>query len=151
MFRHDGITVKDPHDIANCFNNYFSNKGAEQALKIKGCSNSFRDFLFDFSVNSIFFNPTNPIEVMRIVASLKSSHSTGHDEMIMNTHLLKNIIGSIIKHLVYIINLSFSSGSFPSMMKNSKIIPFYKDDASSFSNYLNTFMIRSFEYKLPSC
>ena len=77
--------------------------GAEQASKIKGCSNSFRDSLFDSSVNSIFFNPTNPVEVMRIAASLKSSHSTGQDEM--NTHLLKNIIGSIIKPLVYIINL----------------------------------------------
>ena len=70
MFRHDGITVKDPHAIGNCFNNYFTNIGAEQASKIKGCSNSFRDSLCDSSVNSIFFNPTNPIEVMKIVASL---------------------------------------------------------------------------------
>ena len=134
QFKQGDRIVSDPHEIANGFNNFFANIGAEQASKVKGCSQNFQNSLFNPSVNSIFFNSTNAVEVTRIVASLNSSHSTGHDEM--NTHLLKNIIGSIIKPLVYIFNLSLSSGSFPSMMKISKVIPIYKKgDASSFTNY----------------
>ena len=134
VFRQHGVPVHNPHDIANCFNTYFSNIGAEQAMKIKGCNTNFYDSLPDSSVNSIFFNPTDAVEVTRIVASLNNSHSTGHDEI--NTYLLKKIIGGIIIPLVYIFNLSLSSGIFPSIMKISKVIPVYKkDDAILFSNY----------------
>ena len=51
-------------------------------------------------------------------------------------YVLSKISDQIVKPLVHIFNLSFSSGIFPSEMKTAKVIPLFKsENRSDFSNY----------------
>jgi hypothetical protein len=58
----------------------------------------------------------------------------GYDEM--PEMMIKNCGQYFIKPLVHIFNLSFQSGTFPYMLKLSKIIPILKSgDVRELSNY----------------
>ena len=81
-------------------------------------------YLSNRNVNSLFFNPTNAHEITEIVRQLRSSKSSGYDEL--SVHLLKQIIHNIASPLCHILNLSLSSGIFPDLLKIAKIIPIYK-------------------------
>ena len=51
-------------------------------------------------------------------------------------YILSKVTDQIVKPLVHIFNLSFSSGIFPSEMKTAKVIPVFKSgNRSDFSNY----------------
>ena len=50
--------------------------------------------------------------------------------------LIKLISSTIAEPLSHIFNLSFSTGTFPNLFKNSKIIPIYKSsNKNDFNNY----------------
>ena len=84
---------------------------------------------------SIFFMPTNCVEILNIVNSLKISYSCSHDKR--STHFFKQIAESIVTPLVHICNLSLTIGVFPDSLKKAKVIPIYtKDDSYLVSNYL---------------
>ena len=142
-FNINGHKVDEPDEIANLFNEYFVNIGPDQASKIDRHNHDFKEFLPESSYPSLFLYPTDFIEILNIVRSLKSSHSYSHDEV--STHLLKKIIGSILSPLVHIFNLSLSSGVVPASFKTAKVIPIYKkDDPSSMSNYRPISILPSF-------
>ncbi len=64
---HDGsLKITDPSIITDKFNSFFANIGPELASKINSPS-IFSDFLEEASPNSIFFNPTDEIEILDIV------------------------------------------------------------------------------------
>ena len=116
------------------FNDYFTNIGPELASSIDSNVGHFTDYIIGQSKTSLFFTPTNENEILKIVQSLESSKSCGHDEISAN--LLKKIIFYILAPLNYIFNLSFTSGSFPDAMKIAKVIPiFKKDDPAEVKNY----------------
>ena len=50
----DGCLVSEPKIIADKFNDYFSNIGSNLAKKIPSASRSFKDFLTERHVESIF-------------------------------------------------------------------------------------------------
>ena len=104
----------------------FANVGPNQAKKINSEGTNFKNYLQDPAQSSIFLQPTNCVEISKIVSSLKTSHSCGHDEL--STSLLKRIIGTIITPLVHICNLSLLTGVFPSSFKLAKVIPVHKKD-----------------------
>ena len=93
----------------------------------------FLKYLNNYVNQSLFFNPTNIQEILEIVRSLKSSKSSGYDEL--SVSLLKQIIHFIASLLSHIFNFSLSQGVFPDPLKVAKIIPIYKkDDHSKISN-----------------
>ena len=54
----------------------------------------------------------------------------------INMNIIKSVIKSISKPLVYICNLSLSSGIFPDDMKIARVIPLYKaGEKDLFTNY----------------
>ena len=117
---HHNITL-DPQNIADMFNTYFVNVGPELANNIDAPQTCFREFLSEPCNNSLFLAPTNCHEVLKIVQSLKSSASTGHDGI--SVKLLKKIIHFIVNPLIYIFNLSIASGVCPKSLKIAKVIP----------------------------
>ena len=130
----DGQKILDSKDIADCFDKYFVNLGPIQASKINSNGSDNLQFLSNPCDKSFFFMPTNCLEMLNIVNSLKISYSCSHDEM--STHFLKQIAGSIVTPLVQICNLSLTTGVFPDSLKIAKVIPIYKkDDPSLVSNY----------------
>ena len=126
--------LSDPKQIANSFNTYFTNIGANLASNIPNNNRNFSQYLPRINNKSLFLNPTNIHEILEIVRLLKSTKSSGYDELSIN--VIKQIIHYIASPLCYIFNLSLSTGLFPQSMKTAKIIPIYKkNDASIISNY----------------
>ena len=82
----------------------------------------------------MYFIPTDQHEILKIVKTLKSKKSTGHDGI--STKLLKQLIRNIASPLEHIFNLSLSTGCCPDLLKLAKVIPVYKkDDPTQVTNY----------------
>ena len=135
FFTNDGTKIEKDEDIANGFNDYFSNIALLVQSSLSHSSNRhFSTYLHESCNNSIFLYPTNEEEVINAVKELKASRSAGFDKISM--FLIKQVIHVILKPLVHIIDLSMSSGIVPDKMKIGKIIPvFKKGDRQLFCNY----------------
>ena len=130
----NGNEIKDPKEISNMFNEYFTNIGPKLASTVSTNSGHFTQYLSNKTDKSLFFKPTNSNEIIDIVKSLKPSRSCGYDEI--SVALLKKIIFYISSPLTHIVNLSFISGVFPNSLKIAKIVPiFKKDDPAQVENY----------------
>jgi hypothetical protein len=126
--------ITDQQKVAEEFNKYFltvvdtlscqydKNK---EVLAID-CSDLFPDVR---ETSSIFVTPVSVEELEKIVSSLKSGKSPGHDGL--SSHLVKSIFKEISKVLVYLINLSISTGVFPYALKESIVIPIHKKGVST--------------------
>ena len=83
--------------------------------------------------NSFFLTPTTDNEVLSVISLLKKS-SSGYDNI--TSDLLKSSSYIILPSLVHIINLSFSTGIFPSELKIANVIPLFKaGNLAYFTNY----------------
>lgn len=123
----DKIQINDqilthPVDIANTFNEHFihsttvdDNIKCQQPVFIEH-SNTM--------CNSLFLTPMTPIEVKKIVKSLRDTKSVGFDEI--STRIVKNSIDKILEIITYLINFSFESGTFPDILKLSLVKPLHK-------------------------
>ena len=118
------VEIGDPLQIANTFNQYFSQIGHNLASNIPPSQNQFSDFLNHPNPNSLFFVPVHRNELIDIVHNLKNKKSTGHDGI--DNVLLKKVINHVVDPLVHVFNLSLTDGIVPDCMKISKIIPVYK-------------------------
>ena len=131
----NNVKVYKNEDIVNEFNNFFSNIAANTLKQIHHNSRKqFRHYLKNPSQTSMYFYPTNELEIIKIVKEIKISYSTGFDDI--STFVVKKVIHSILTPLVHIFNLSLCSGGVPNNLKIGKIIPiFKKGDKHLFSNY----------------
>ena len=83
--------------------------------------------------NSLYLSNVSDEEVSNIINYLKPS-SPGYDEI--SADILRLILPSMCKPLVYILNLSLTQGIFPTELKVANVIPLYKtDDPMLFNNY----------------
>ena len=132
--RHNDAIVEDEVQLADIFNNYFSLVGFNLARHIPSTYRLFHHYLGERNESSIFFSPTYPQEILKIMSGLKINKSAGFDEI--DNNLLQKTMNYIVDPLVYIFNLSLLSGHIPESMKISKIIPiFKKGDSTLTSNY----------------
>ena len=75
-------TITDIRDIADAFNDYFSNLGQNLANKIiQHKANAYKTYITSKNSSSLFFHPTSPFEVMQQIASLKNKKSCGYDNI----------------------------------------------------------------------
>ena len=115
----------DPITISNKFNEYFSNVAEIARSKIPYSSS--KHF-------SEFKNSNDKTFFISCITSLNNNKSSGpYSIPIKILQLIKN---DIAKPLSQIINLSFSTGHFPSNLKTAKVIPIFKKDSPlKCSNY----------------
>ena len=77
-----GNKITDSKKIANNFNEFFTNIGTKLANKISSPdSNYVSPIQPKNQQNSIFLNPTNPDEIVKITKNLKTSNSSGIDNI----------------------------------------------------------------------
>ena len=112
------------HDIADAFNNFFTNIGSNLSKQITPQCSSICDILLNTNCISMFLSETNVGEIITIVSKLTQKTSTDCNGM--NMSFVKNIIHLVVQPFTYICNLSFATGIFPDAMKIVKIIPIYK-------------------------
>ena len=130
----DNKEITNPAGIAQAFNSYFTNIGPELASKISCDDKHFTEYLSEPNQNTMCFIPTDQHEILKIVKTLKSKKSTGHDGI--SNKLLQQIIRNIAAPLEHIFNLSLSAGCCPDLLKLAKVIPVYKkDDPTQVTNY----------------
>ena len=120
-------TVTSPFEIANAFNNYFSNIAVDIKPSIKYSAKEFHEFLPPLSIKSFFLSPTDKNEIISIISALDSQKASGPNSIPTKIlTLMKNVISD---QLAVLLNLSLTSGSFPTILKTSKVTPIYKKDS----------------------
>ena len=119
----DGTSETDHLTIAENFNTFFAEIGPKLARKIPPEDTNITSYLGNRTNNSIFLNPTDSNEVNRRISNLKDTVG-GWDKLTKN--LIVNILDYILIPLTHIINLTLSTGIFPSELKIAKIKPLFK-------------------------
>ena len=130
----DNQTCTNSVDIAEKFNEFFINAGTRNAnphdINLRKC----KSYMTGHYDQSMFLKPVEEHEIIDIVKSMKIGKSPGHDNI--TTFIVKETIQSIVAPLLYIFNLSFSTGIFPHSMKLAKVIPIHKKGPlDQFGNY----------------
>ena len=103
-------------------NDYYGKMGKDMSDKITGPSNNFIQ-LPPSNVNSIFLNPTNEMEVKKILENMKIKNG-GVDKI--NAKTLKAISEHIVDPLAHIINKCIEKSIWPDALKAAEVVPIYK-------------------------
>ena len=84
-FENKGESIKWDEHIANGFNDYFVNVGPSLADNVPATDTQFSQYLSASTnvKNSLFLNPITEMEILQLVAKVKSKKSKGHDELDM--------------------------------------------------------------------
>jgi len=120
----NGIDITSPKQICNTLNEYFCNIGPTLAKNIHCSTNDFMQYCFTTVKESMYCNPVSAEEIINVVSRFQDNKSPGFDNI--GSKLLKNVLYDILQPLVYIYNLSFTTGLVPSKLKIAKVIPAYK-------------------------
>ena len=124
----------NPKILADSFNNFFVTIAENIDKKIIHTNANYKDYLENSVTNSFFLKPTNKEEINSIIKQMKTNKALGPNSI--PTKLLKMSQQIIVKPLPYLINLPFSTGVFPDLLKIANIIPvFKKEDSQDHSNY----------------
>jgi hypothetical protein len=123
----DGKVETSPQRNAEIMNKYYVNKVRKIRAELprpavdplgplrqmmRGCPTTFQ------------FEPVTPDCVDQIIRSMKNSKSCGLDNI--DSYALKLLREQITPPLTHIINLSLTSGVFPTCFKMGKVVPLYK-------------------------
>ena len=79
-FRFNNTVLTDSKVIADEFCKKITYIGPEYASAIPNARKSFDQYLQSRTMKSIFFAPTDPVEIARLITSLKNKKSCGHDK-----------------------------------------------------------------------
>ena len=127
--------INDAAGIANHFTTYFSSVGKNLAMKFSEQNVAdHHKFLGKRVSNSIYLEPTSPLEVFKEINSLNLNKSPGLDGI--SAYFIKLASDNIAVPLSISCNLSFSESVFPNCVKNAEVIPLFKTGSKSeLSNY----------------
>lgn len=126
----DGSTTSDPDKIANIFNNFFSCipsklRDANGKLSNTNLPVSYTQTFKNTScTNSIFLYPTTVVEIRQIILGLENRKAPGADNI--TPSIIKSTLDIIQDIIVFLVNLSLSSGQFPENLKMSIVKPLFK-------------------------
>ena len=125
-------SITDTKDIANHFNIFFSNIGANLSSSIK--LHDSNGYLHNPTDHRFTFSQINEREVLSIINKLKNKTSPGKDGI--SNKLLKSIELEISEAIAIIINQSILTVIFPDQQKLAKVKPIYKKgDKCWLNNY----------------
>ena len=104
---------------------------------------SIYSYMGQQNLNSMFINPVNEDDVIRIIELCKPKDSMGHDDIRM--WVLSRIAPHVAKPLGHIFNLSLSTDIIPSELNIAKVIPLFKNGNNlDFSNYRPISLVSQF-------
>ena len=135
FFEINGVKIMDKIEIANKFNQYFTNIGPDLANNISHSSEKeVDDFLLHKPKCELKFNEIDENHINKIIQNLPNKSSCGFDDI--SPKLIKFLKPILTKSITVIINQMLNTGFFPYKLKIAKIKPlFKKGDSKSFNNY----------------
>jgi hypothetical protein len=119
----NGKLCDDPQQIANSFNQFFTNIGPTLDKKIPNSGISPLSFIPQNYTINLFLNPATEQEIHRIIDKLKNC-AVGWDNL--PASIFKDNKSMLSPILLHIINLSLEQGVFPKELKLANIIPIFK-------------------------
>ena len=118
-------TIINPCKVANVFNNYFASVVNTTAKQNNNYFHKhFSECLIHQCNNSIFIQPTDSEEIANIISSLNINKASGFFSI--PNKILILLRQDISEQLADLFNPSFSSGSFPYVLKVVKVVPVFK-------------------------
>ena len=130
----DDVKEYSAEKISNRFTKYFTGVGKHFASKIPKPLKSVTAYLklLQSNQSSLFLTLTCEEEIKKIVSTLLSKASSGHDNI--SNILLKEIINPLTHVLMEVFNKSMAIGEFPSIMKFAEVVPLYKSKEHCLEN-----------------
>lgn len=131
----DGSICSDPKTVARAFGKYFSNIANDELSSYYGGNLSRSCTTCKMSSVSFYFYPVHEIEVLDVIRSLKNKKSVGTD--FISVKILKAAGAYLSEPIAHLLNLSVTTGIFPSSLKTATVIPVYKkkNDICEIANY----------------
>ena len=117
-------TITSPSLIADSFNQHFSSVSDRISRQVRPTQCNPESFLKHRSEDELCLNPTNEVEIDKIITDLKPKLSYGIDGI--SNKLLKQIQSSLRTPLAILCNKSMSEGKFPTQLKTAKVVPLFK-------------------------
>ena len=101
--------ISKKEDIANEFNNFFTNVGPNLAKHIPLPKNdtTIYDYLDEIIKHTMFLSPVDDLEIIWPVQNCKNKRSTDFSDISIS--LLKKVISNIVKPFAHICNVLFHS------------------------------------------
>ena len=117
--------INDPQQIADEFNNFFTEIGSKISNSIQPTITQPENYLRDVpNLRQLDLGQTGPVHFCDILKSFEPKKSQDIDGI--SIELLKFISTSISTPLSHIFNLSLSTGTFPNKLKISRTVPIHK-------------------------
>ena len=93
--------ISNKADVANAFNNHFSNIPNDVVNNLLSVCNKHADYYQPLNFSSMFMSPTNPSERRRIIAQTKSKLSAGLDQIssVVLKHFSQNTL-EVLSHIL---------------------------------------------------
>ena len=134
MIKVNGKEIRDPNEIVDKFNNYFTKIGKSLANKFENSNENYKTYLGESSNISMYLTKTTTIEISKLISNLDNKKSPGHDGF--SGKFIKLCSPHISELLANILNLSISKGVYPDSLKIARVSPIYKKGVKSDpSNY----------------
>ena len=121
----DGSNLTNLKDIAEGFNNYFSNIGPDLASKIDSSNHNFETYVTTTKSEFPTFQPVTVSHVYHLLLGLSSNKATGIDKI--SCKIIKIAAPVISDTLTLIFNQAITISSFPDEWKTAKVIPVFKN------------------------
>ena len=119
----DGVSITNPTDLSDTFNEHFSTIGPKLTNEILSAANSNNrclDYL-NFTDERFHFDQINCNEVFLLLNKLSQSKSTGLD--MISVRLIRECADLICIPICAIFNRSLITGVFPDEWKCAKVTP----------------------------
>ena len=124
----------NPEQVAEHFNEFFTNIASKIDSKIVPSNTTYQNYLNNPHENSFFLSPTTKNEIQDFLSTMKSNKAHGPNSIPIT--ILKDFKAHLSQPLSDILNISFSTGVFPTLFKCAQVIPIFKSgDKLQTNNY----------------
>jgi len=116
--------LSKPDTVAERLNNFYINLAETTTKNLPSNTNQDNKLCGNSPLNSFYFKPVIPEEVIKTIKSIKKKSSSGLDQV--TPQILQKLPLNVVEVLAFLINCSFSEGVFPDELKTSVVIPIHK-------------------------
>ncbi|CAB4010237.1 RNA-directed DNA polymerase from mobile element jockey-like, partial [Paramuricea clavata] len=120
-----GNNLTNSEDIAEGFNEFFSNIGPDLASKIDTSNHNFQEYIKKPKSEFTVFESITTNKVYYLLRGLSSAKATGIDKI--SSKILKLAAPAISSSLTYIFNQAITLCTFPDEWKMARVSPLYKN------------------------
>ena len=115
--------LQDPQEIAEGFNEHFSNIGPNLASNIAMANCNFETYVQKAKSEFTAFQPTTVTDVIQMLSGLSNNKATGIDKI--SCKIKKIAAPAIADSLTYIFNQAITLSTFPDQWKVARVTPLY--------------------------